>query len=115
MTIDAIIGANIRAYREAVSMTQGELGSKLGEPVVSQQISQFELGNCSISSTRLVQVARILRCSVTDLFYGIEPMARQMERVAPLPKDVRERLCGLMQAMAIELGMSLKTVGGRNE
>jgi transcriptional regulator with XRE-family HTH domain len=62
---DIAIGERIRARRNQVEMSQEELGGALG--VSFQQIQKYEKGVNRLSSGRLIQLADVLQCSVTDL------------------------------------------------
>lgn len=111
--VDVIVGANIRQRRIAAGFTQAGLGAMLSEPVSSQQISKYELGEDQVGANRLVDLGGVLKCSVTDLFDGVAATAQKIEdrhtvaamgHYAGLPKTVQESLRELMRAMAIELG-----------
>jgi transcriptional regulator with XRE-family HTH domain len=62
---DIALGERIRARRNQIEMSQGDLGKALG--VSFQQIQKYENGTNCISSGRLIQIINALQCSVTDL------------------------------------------------
>lgn len=62
---DIALGERIRARRNQIEMSQGDLGKALG--VSFQQIQKYENGTNRISSGRLIQIVNALQCSVTDL------------------------------------------------
>ena len=65
---DIAIGERIRARRHQIDMSQQELGGSLG--VSFQQIQKYEKGVNRLSSGRLIHLANVLQCSVTDLIGG---------------------------------------------
>lgn len=69
--IKTIVGANIRAAREAKGLTQSELASRLPGKVESPGISRWERGLILPGLTYLVALAHVLDRSV-DWFYVAE-------------------------------------------
>ena len=63
--MDIALGAAVRIRRRTIGMSQEALAEKCG--VSFQQIQKYENGANRISFSRLVQIARALRCRVTDL------------------------------------------------
>jgi Predicted transcriptional regulators len=63
--MDIALGAAIRIRRRTIGMSQEALAEQCG--VSFQQIQKYENGANRISFSRLVQIARALRCRVTDL------------------------------------------------
>ncbi|WP_397403826.1 helix-turn-helix domain-containing protein [Phenylobacterium sp.] len=63
--MDIALGAAVRIRRRTISMSQEALADQCG--VSFQQIQKYENGANRISFSRLVQIARALRCRVTDL------------------------------------------------
>ncbi|MDO8408597.1 MAG: helix-turn-helix transcriptional regulator [Phenylobacterium sp.] len=63
--MDIALGAAVRIRRRTISMSQEALAEQCG--VSFQQIQKYENGANRISFSRLVQIARALRCRVTDL------------------------------------------------
>jgi transcriptional regulator with XRE-family HTH domain len=61
--IDRAIGIAVRTARNELGMSQDALGKKLG--VTFQQIQKYEKGANRISSSMLVQVARVLQRPTT--------------------------------------------------
>ncbi|MCB1462090.1 MAG: helix-turn-helix transcriptional regulator [Nitratireductor sp.] len=74
--IDVQVGANVRRHRLLERMTQGALGAELG--LTFQQVQKYEKGANRISASKLVAIARVLRCTLADLFEGVA-----LESVAP--------------------------------
>lgn len=56
----------IKAMREANGLTQAELAKKIG--VNQTAISQWEHGTAKPRSDKLPVLAKILKCSIDDLF-----------------------------------------------
>jgi transcriptional regulator with XRE-family HTH domain len=68
--LEAQIGERIRSRRIRVGMSQANLGEPLG--VTFQQIQKYERGANRISAGRLLKVAEVLECDVTDFFEGLQ-------------------------------------------
>jgi transcriptional regulator with XRE-family HTH domain len=68
--LEAQIGERIRSRRIRVGMSQEKLGTPLG--VTFQQIQKYERGANRISAGRLLKVAEVLECDVTDFFEGLQ-------------------------------------------
>lgn len=63
--MDIALGAAVRIRRRTIGMSQEALAEQCG--VSFQQIQKYENGANRISFSRLVQIARALRCRVVDL------------------------------------------------
>ena len=63
--IDVRLGAAIRARRDALRITQAQLGSRIG--VTFQQVQKYEKGVNRVSASRLVRIAEILDASAGQL------------------------------------------------
>ena len=63
--MDIALGAAVRIRRRTIGMSQEALAEQCG--VSFQQIQKYENGANRISFSRLVQIARALKCRVTDL------------------------------------------------
>ena len=63
--MDIALGAAVRVRRRTIGMSQEALAEQCG--VSFQQIQKYENGANRISFSRLVQIARALRCRVVDL------------------------------------------------
>ena len=63
--MDVALGAAVRIRRRTIGMSQEALAEQCG--VSFQQIQKYENGANRISFSRLVQIARALRCRVIDL------------------------------------------------
>ena len=62
---DLYIGEKIRGYRNQRGISQDELGSALG--VSFQQVQKYEKGVNRVSGARLLQLAGVFECDITDL------------------------------------------------
>ena len=74
--MDIALGAAVRIRRRTIGLSQEALADQCG--VSFQQIQKYENGTNRISFSRLVQIARALRCRVTeltDVFDGEEATA----------------------------------------
>lgn len=63
--IDVMIGLRVRVRRKALSMSQTELGNRIG--VTFQQVQKYERGVNRIAGSTLVRVAKALDSSVSAL------------------------------------------------
>ena len=63
--MDVALGAAVRIRRRSLGISQEGLAEQCG--VSFQQIQKYENGANRISFSRLVQIARALRCRVVDL------------------------------------------------
>src|SRR5690606_22748951 len=63
--LDVALGAAVRTRRRTIGMSQEALADQCG--VSFQQVQKYENGANRISFSRLVQIARALRCRVVDL------------------------------------------------
>lgn len=63
--IDVMIGARIRARREAIGMTQVTLSDQLG--VTFQQVQKYERGVNRVSADTLLKAAEAMRCTAAEL------------------------------------------------
>ncbi len=57
--IDVIVGKRIRLRRLQLSLSQTDLGQKLG--VAFQQVQKYEKGTNRVSCSRLYEISKILR------------------------------------------------------
>ncbi len=76
--LDVAIGQHIRERRRAAGLSQASLAEATG--VTFQQIQKYERGHNRISFSRLVEVARALRCRVSELTGDLD----QVESTAEL-------------------------------
>jgi transcriptional regulator with XRE-family HTH domain len=63
--MDIALGAAVRVRRRSIGLSQESLADQCA--VSFQQIQKYENGANRISFSRLVQIARALRCRVVDL------------------------------------------------
>lgn len=74
--MDIALGAAVRIRRRTIGMSQEALAEQCG--VSFQQIQKYENGANRISFSRLVQIARALRCRVVDLMDVLDTPDREM-------------------------------------
>lgn len=63
---DIEIGRRLRVRREFVGLSQTELANAVG--VTFQQIQKYEKGGNRVSGSRLVMLAKALKCQPADFF-----------------------------------------------
>ena len=68
--MDQQLGANVRAIRREIGMTQPELAALLN--LSNQQIDKYERGRNRIAAVRLLMIAAALGRPVMDFFEGVE-------------------------------------------
>lgn len=56
---------NLRKIRRALDMTQAELARRLG--VTKEAVCRWEKGKCNPPLARVMQIAKVLNCTVNDL------------------------------------------------
>ncbi|MBI5127327.1 helix-turn-helix transcriptional regulator [Candidatus Roizmanbacteria bacterium] len=72
-TIDyKAIGKRLRDSREAVKLTQAQLGEKLSKPLTATAISLYESGERAVSLDVLTEIANILKTPLEFLIKGKE-------------------------------------------
>lgn len=76
--IDVHVGHRLRIRRRLLSMTQVELGERIG--VKFQQIHKYETGKNRISASRLWETAAALNVKVGYFFEGLDFTPSQSEQ-----------------------------------
>jgi transcriptional regulator with XRE-family HTH domain len=99
----AVVGGNISRRRKAMGMTQTELAEKLD--MGGDSLSRIEKGVVAPRFQRLEEMAKVLDCSVADLFRkDSEPLGIKLgtveDMLKPLPPDAQEDIICLMMDMA---------------
>ena len=64
--IDEFIGARMRVRRQALGISQADLGKTLG--VSFQQIQKYESGKNRVSAGRLFDICKALNASLSSMF-----------------------------------------------
>lgn len=83
--MDVALGAAIRIRRRTLGLSQESLAVQCG--VSFQQVQKYENGANRVSFSRLVQIARALKCRVTDLLAVLE-----IDQGPPADLDLLSRL-----------------------
>ncbi|WP_303829361.1 helix-turn-helix domain-containing protein [Asticcacaulis taihuensis] len=81
--VDIKVGANIRARRRALHISQEALATSLN--LTFQQVQKYENGTNRVSASALFIIAKSLNCTVRDLFAGCDEeseTANEVEEVA---------------------------------
>jgi transcriptional regulator with XRE-family HTH domain len=68
--IDVYVGRKIRNFREAIKMSQEDLGKTLdrGNGLAFQQVQKYEKGTNRVSCSRLSEIAETLGVNIQDFF-----------------------------------------------
>jgi transcriptional regulator with XRE-family HTH domain len=93
--MDIALGAAVRVRRRTIGMSQEALAEQCG--VSFQQIQKYENGANRISFSRLVQIAKALRCRVTDLMDVLDTPDGEM--TADLDLLTRMRTPGALELL----------------
>jgi transcriptional regulator with XRE-family HTH domain len=101
--MDIALGAAVRIRRRTIGISQEALAEQCG--VSFQQIQKYENGTNRISFSRLVQIARALKCRVVDLMDVLDGPDR--ETTSDLDLLSRMRTPG-----ALELLTAYERLGG---
>jgi transcriptional regulator with XRE-family HTH domain len=94
--MDIALGAAVRIRRRTLGISQDALAEKCG--VSFQQIQKYENGANRISFSRLVQIARALKCRVTDLMEVLD--GPDGESTADLEVLTRTRTPGAVELLS---------------
>ena len=94
--MDIALGAAVRIRRRTIGMSQEALAEQCG--VSFQQIQKYENGANRISFSRLVQIARALRCRVVDLMDVLDTPDR--ESTGDLDLLTRMRTPGALELLS---------------
>lgn len=114
--MDVALGASVRIRRRTIGISQEALAEQCG--ISFQQIQKYENGANRISFSRLVQIARALKCRVVDLMDVLDGPEREIsgdmdlltrmrtpgaiELLAAyeqMPPEARTSLVGLLRAV----------------
>ena len=117
--MDVALGAAVRIRRRTIGISQEALADQCG--VSFQQIQKYENGANRISFSRLVQIARALKCRVVDLMDVLDGPDREtsgdldlltrvrtpgaLELLAAyeqMSPDARTSLVGLLRAVTVQ-------------
>jgi transcriptional regulator with XRE-family HTH domain len=124
--MDVALGAAVRIRRRTIGISQEALADQCG--VSFQQIQKYENGANRISFSRLVQIARALKCRVVDLMDVLDGPDREttgdldlltrmrtpgaLELLAAyeqMPAEARTSLVGLLRALTAGAGVTGKS------
>ncbi len=86
--IDVIVGKRIRLRRLQLSLSQTDLGQKLG--VAFQQVQKYEKGTNRVSCSRLYEISKILDVPVTYFFSSSGDNSASLEVAVAEQFDVPE-------------------------
>jgi transcriptional regulator with XRE-family HTH domain len=121
--MDVALGAAVRIRRRTIGISQEALADQCG--VSFQQIQKYENGANRISFSRLVQIARALKCRVVDLMDVLDGPDREttgdldlltrmrtpgaLELLAAyeqMPPEARASLVGLLRALTAQAAVT---------
>jgi transcriptional regulator with XRE-family HTH domain len=94
--MDIALGAAVRIRRRTLGISQEALAEQCG--VSFQQVQKYENGANRISFSRLVQIARALKCRVVDLMDVLD--APDRESTGDLDLLTRMRTPGALELLA---------------
>lgn len=67
-SVDVAVGANVRTWRIARGLSQGELAKRLG--ITFQQVQKYETGHNRMTTGRLAKAAVVLSIPMSAFFEG---------------------------------------------
>src|SRR5437773_1038694 len=73
--IDTHVGCRLRLRRTMLRMSQEQLAAELG--ITFQQVQKYERAANRISASRLYQICRILKVTISFFFEDMQPEARK--------------------------------------
>ncbi len=86
--LDIALGARIRIRRKSLGLSQDDLAVKVG--LTFQQIQKYERGANRVSFSRLVEIARTLKCRVQDLIGDLDVEGEVSDQVAAEAVQLKE-------------------------
>ena len=124
--MDVALGAAVRIRRRTIGISQEALAEQCG--ISFQQIQKYENGANRISFSRLVQIARALKCRVVDLMDVLDGPDREitgdidlltrmntpgaielLSAYERMPPEARTSLVGLLRAVVAQADAPAKT------
>jgi transcriptional regulator with XRE-family HTH domain len=124
--MDVALGAAVRIRRRTIGISQEALADQCG--VSFQQIQKYENGANRISFSRLVQIARALKCRVVDLMDVLDGPDREttgdldlltrmrtpgaldlLAAYEQMPQEARTSLVGLLRALTADPSVTGKS------
>jgi transcriptional regulator with XRE-family HTH domain len=86
--LDIALGARIRVRRKSLGLSQYDLAVQVG--LTFQQIQKYERGANRVSFSRLVEIARTLKCRVQDLIGDLDVEGEVSDQVAAEAVQLKE-------------------------
>jgi transcriptional regulator with XRE-family HTH domain len=115
---DKVLGNKLRAFRNAVQMSQQQLGESLDPPVSFQQIQKYEKGVNRVSHVKLTQICKSLGITVQDVIgdfkrdgqtsaqseqvlnmMGDQTTFRMLKAFRALPRDMQFKFVALVETV----------------
>lgn len=107
--VDRAIGANLRRLREAAGLSQKQLGELLGSS--HARVMRLEAGRTRAPAPLLVELAKLLKGSLSDLLQGLtveDPEPRSAAAVEDGPtKDLAEQIVSLPDGLRRQIRVLL--------
>ncbi|MEY4248600.1 MAG: hypothetical protein RJA87_233 [Pseudomonadota bacterium] len=86
--LDIALGARIRVRRKSLGLSQDDLAVQVG--LTFQQIQKYERGANRVSFSRLVEIARTLKCRAQDLIGDLDVEGEVSDQVAAEAVQLKE-------------------------
>jgi len=86
--LDVALGARIRVRRKSLGLSQDDLAVQVD--LTFQQIQKYERGANRVSFSRLVEIARTLKCRVQDLIGDLDVEGEVSDQVAAEAVQLKE-------------------------
>ncbi len=133
--VDIAVGANIRARRQVLMISQQALGEAIG--LTFQQVQKYERGSNRVSASKLLAIADALECHPGDLFTGVAPAYDEdaanrspswldnartvndrapglIDKLAQIPRNTLADLCRVANAILQPAATALVAIGNDN-
>lgn len=97
--VDVVIGANVRARRLELQLSQETVAEAIG--VTFQQLQKYEKGSNRVSASMLLRLAEALECQPQDLIPSADENARPASShsfASPLETSKLNRAFGSIQS-----------------
>jgi transcriptional regulator with XRE-family HTH domain len=86
--LDVALGARIRVRRKSLGLSQDDLAVQVG--LTFLQIQKYERGANRVSFSRLVEIARTLKCRAQDLIGDLDVEGEVSDQVAAEAVQLKE-------------------------
>ena len=105
---DSAVRQRIKSVRVQQGITQAEVAKGLG--IVPQQYHKYESGVLRLSGGMLLQVARVLECSILDLMPDSARQSGELDAIKKLDILKQELTMMVLDAQSEDVLIAMKTL-----